>query len=58
MGWFKAPRTKKVCIGCGAGFGLVKPNAPYCTRECRDKSERQKQQELPLHKPPERYDVV
>ncbi len=59
----KYPRTKKVCIGCGAAYGMVRPNYPYCTKECREKHSKppEVQHELPLRPPdknPRSYDVV
>jgi hypothetical protein len=48
----KYPRTKSVCIGCGGNFGLMRPNHPYCTRECKQKALKRMQEELLPLKPP------
>jgi hypothetical protein len=42
----KPPRAKKVCVGCGGPFGLVRPHRPYCTRECKEKHEEPEQHEM------------
>jgi hypothetical protein len=31
----KPPRSKKRCARCFRGFGLMRPNFPYCSFSCR-----------------------
>lgn len=47
----KYPRPKRICVGCGGNFGLVRPHFPYCTRECKEKERKKDQPELPLKIP-------
>lgn len=56
----KYPRTKKVCIGCGGNYGLVRPHYPYCTREYKEKHYKppNTQPELPFKPPDKAYDVI
>lgn len=56
----KYPRAKKVCIGCGANYGMIRPNYPWCTKECNAKHQKppDDQPELPLKIPDKAYDVI
>lgn len=54
----KAPRSKATCNYCDGGFGLARPNWPFCTRRCKESFDKAvfrppDQFELPLHKPPD-----
>jgi len=32
----KPPRTKHTCKYCNGGFGLVRPNFPFCKAACKE----------------------
>lgn len=36
----KPPREVKRCKYCGGGFGLERPNTPYCKAACKEAAER------------------
>lgn len=42
MDWLfrKPPRQKKVCLHCKGGFGLTRPNYPFCSPKCKQEHQK------------------